>query len=207
MARPHPYSGCVHEQGAVSKALVRSTVLARRGERSDSERDAAALELRDQVLTLPEITGVATVAAYVATGIEPGTAPLLAELRRRGVRLLLPVLRDDFDLDWAELTDPERLRPGRFGILEPAEPLLGVDAVREAGVVVCPGVAADAAGHRLGRGGGSYDRVLARLDPSTLRCILLYDDEALDVVPHDDHDQRVDAIVTPRRVIRTSARH
>ena len=114
------------------------------------------------------------------------------------------MLRDDFDLDWAELSDPQDLRENRFGILEPSGPPLGVEAVLDTDAVVCPGVAADLSGHRLGRGGGSYDRVLARLGPRTLRCLLLYDDEVLADVPQHDHDQQVDAIVTPTRILRTS---
>jgi 5-formyltetrahydrofolate cyclo-ligase len=70
---------------------------------------------------------------------------------------------------------------------------------------VCPGVAGSRAGDRLGRGGGSYDRALARSAPTTLRCLLLYDDEVVDAVPTDAHDERVDVLVTPTRTLWTSA--
>ncbi|MBA3308769.1 MAG: 5-formyltetrahydrofolate cyclo-ligase, partial [Nocardioidaceae bacterium] len=83
-----------------------------------------------------------------------------------------------------------------------AGPALGVGAIEAASLVVCPGVAGDAAGRRLGRGGGSYDRVLSRLPETALRCLLLYDAEVLPVVPTDPHDQPVDVIVTPTRTIR-----
>ncbi|MGH3508047.1 MAG: 5-formyltetrahydrofolate cyclo-ligase [Nocardioidaceae bacterium] len=193
------------DPAARKKAEVRAVVLARRATRGEADQSAAATALADRVLELPELRTAACVAGYVSTVGEPGTGPLLIALRRRGVRVLLPLLRRDFDLDWAELTDPADLQPGRFGILEPAGPPLGVDAVLDADVAICPGIAADLTGHRLGRGGGSYDRVLARVGSASLRCLLLYDDEVLDDVPRHDHDQEVDLVVTPSRVVRAAA--
>jgi 5-formyltetrahydrofolate cyclo-ligase len=146
------------------------------------------------------------VTAYVATSGEPDTAAVLSTLREREVTVLLPLLRPDFDLDWAAFDDHRSLHVGRFGILEPTTPPLGVDAIETADVVLCPGVAADLAGWRLGRGGGSYDRVLSRLGPQVLTAVLLYDDEVLADVPHATHDRPVDVIVTPTRVLTTSAR-
>jgi 5-formyltetrahydrofolate cyclo-ligase len=192
--------------GTPTKAQVRAAVLARRAARSQAERDAAGYGLRDRMLAVPELTTAESVAAYLSIAGEPDTAPLLQAALARGLRVLVPLLRADFDLDWAELTDLSGRRPGRFGIPEPVGPALGTTAIHAAQIVLCPGVAADRAGHRLGRGGGSYDRVLRRLDRSVLRCVLLYDDELLDDVPHVDHDQLVDAIVTPNRVVMTSAR-
>nr|WP_187364019.1 5-formyltetrahydrofolate cyclo-ligase [Streptomyces piniterrae] len=146
-----------------------------------------------------------TVAAYVSIGGEPSTRALLDRLRAAGVRVLLPVLLPDNDLDWAPYEGAERLvRAGR-GLLEPAGGRLGPEAVTEADVVLLPGLAVDGRGLRLGRGGGSYDRVLARLeragaDPALV--VLLYDTEVLDRVPAEPHDQRVHAAVTPSGVHR-----
>ena len=92
---------------------------------------------------------------------EPGTGLLLDALHAAGKRVLLPVLRADNDLDWAVYTG--ELVPASRGLLEPAGPLLGVTAIADADVVLVPGLAASAGGNRLGRGGGSYDRALARV--------------------------------------------
>jgi 5-formyltetrahydrofolate cyclo-ligase len=56
---------------------------------------------------------------------------------------------------------------------------------------------------RLGRGGGSYDRALARVPVGTFVCALLFDDELLDAVPAAPHDRRVTAVVTPSGLSRT----
>jgi 5-formyltetrahydrofolate cyclo-ligase len=196
----------VAEAGTQSKATLRAELLARRAARPSGEQVDAGLTLVQQVLALPQVATAGTVAAYVAIGGEPDTGPLIEQLVRRGTTVLLPLLRPDFDLDWAPAESGGVLRAGRFGLLEPSTAALGVEAVRDADVVLCPGVAADLAGWRLGRGGGSYDRVLSRLCRDVLTAVLLYDDEVLADVPHTAHDRTVDVIVTPRRVLSTSAR-
>ena len=82
------------------------------------------------------------------------------------------------------------------GLVEPAGARLGVDAVRTADVVLVPGLAASAAGDRLGRGGGSYDRALARVQPGTPVAVVLYDDELGRAVPTDPHDVGVGFALT-----------
>ncbi|MEV7020574.1 5-formyltetrahydrofolate cyclo-ligase [Kitasatospora sp. NPDC093558] len=142
----------------------------------------------------------ATVAAYVSVGAEPGTGPLLDELRAHGVRVLLPVLLADNDLDWAPYEGVDALAPAARGLLEPVGPRLGPEAVVGASVVLLPGLAVDRRGLRLGRGGGSYDRVLARLERAGARpvlAVLLYEHELLAEVPAEPHDRPVDVAVTP----------
>ncbi len=145
------------------KAALRRTLLAARAAVPPGEAEAAARRLARRALELPELAGARTVAAYVSVGREPGTRELLAELWARGTAVLLPVLLADGDLDWAEYGGPDALRAAGRGLLEPAGPRLGPAAVRAAETVLLPGLAVDGRGMRLGRGGGSYDRVLARL--------------------------------------------
>ncbi|MEU4427023.1 5-formyltetrahydrofolate cyclo-ligase [Actinoplanes sp. NPDC024001] len=90
------------------------------------------------------------------------------------------------------------LRSGPRGLLEPNGPRLGVDAIREADLVLVPALAVGRDGTRMGRGGGSYDRALARLPtPGPLIVALLHDGEDIEVVPTDPHDRRVHAVITP----------
>ncbi len=199
------YSRPVPGAGSATKAALRAEVLARRAARPEATRQADARGLTRQVLALPQVAAAASVAAYVAGPGEPETRDLLDSLLRRGTTVLLPVLCDDFDLDWAPFGGFDDLQAGRFGIWEPGAARLGRQAIGNAEVVLCPGVAGDLAGRRLGRGGGSYDRVLARVLPGVLRCLLLHDDELVNVVPVDAHDEPVGVIITPTRVLTTSA--
>ncbi|MFE1171549.1 5-formyltetrahydrofolate cyclo-ligase [Streptomyces sp. NPDC058773] len=168
-----------------------------------------ALELDELVWPVaPRPEALPTVAAYVSIGGEPSTRALLDLLRAAGVQVLLPVLLPDNDLDWALYEGADGLvRAGR-GLLEPDGPRLGPEAVTEADVVLLPGLAVDRRGLRLGRGGGSYDRVLARLARAGARAslvVLLYDAELLAEVPAEEHDRHVHAAVTPSGVHRFTA--
>lgn len=180
-----------------SKSRLRAEALARRATMLPEERAAAARSLRDTLLSLPEVEMAGTIAAYVSIGAEPDTRGLLFALWKRGTYVLVPVLLPDGDLDWASYEGPESLEPGPRGLWHPTEPPRGRDAVRSADVVLTPAVAVDRTGTRLGRGGGSYDRALARVGPAILTIALLYDPELVDVVPAEAHDQRVRAAATP----------
>ena len=99
------------------------------------------------------------------------------------------------ELGWA--VDTGRLAPGRFGLQEPVGPRLGPTAVGTADVVVVPAPAVSTGGVRLGRGGGYYDRALRHVRPDTVLVAVVFDDELLDVLPAEPHDQQVTAVVTP----------
>jgi 5-formyltetrahydrofolate cyclo-ligase len=191
------------------KRTLRRDFLAARNRLTPDDLREAAEALAGRVLGLPEVAKARAVAAYVSVGAEPGTLALLDALRARGVRVLLPVLLPDNDLDWGEYAGEGSLarvrHGGRMELYEPAGERLGPDAVTRADVVLLPGVAVDGRGLRLGRGGGSYDRVLARLDAAGARpalLVLLYDREVVAHVPAEPHDRPVDAVVTPSGVRR-----
>ncbi|MDQ0581594.1 5-formyltetrahydrofolate cyclo-ligase [Streptomyces rishiriensis] len=186
------------------KRMLRQRSLAVRNRLTPDDVRAAAGALAERALELAELAHARTVAAYVSVGIEPGTLALLDALRARGVRVLLPVLLPDNDLDWGAYTGEGSLarvrHGGKMALLEPAGERLGPDAVTAADVVLLPGLAVDGRGMRLGRGGGSYDRVLARLEDSGARpslVVLLYDAEVVEHVPAEAHDRPVHAVVTP----------
>ena len=179
------------------KAALRKKLLAARSAlRPDDCREAGRL-VRDTLLSLPELQMAGTVAAYYSVGTEPDTRGLVFALWKRGTYVLLPVLRPDGDLDWASYEGPDSLVPGPRGVPEPGEPPRGVQAVSRADAVLAPALAVDRAGNRLGRGGGSYDRALARVGPLIPVIALLYDDELLGRVPAEEHDIAVRAVVRP----------
>jgi 5-formyltetrahydrofolate cyclo-ligase len=186
---------------AERKSMLRKDLLAARVRLSVSERRAAGRALRDAVLGLPETGMAGTVAAYISVGTEPETTGLVFALWKRGSYVLLPVLLPDFELDWASYEGPDSLEPGPYGLLQPVEPRRGAGAVTSADLVIVPALAADRAGNRLGRGGGCYDRALARVGSSVPTVALLYDHELLDEVPAGPIDQRIRAVAQPTRGI------
>jgi 5-formyltetrahydrofolate cyclo-ligase len=161
-----------------SKAELRTAVLAARRARADRAADDRAI--RHALVELA--AGRRTVAGYIPLGTEPGGVELPDALAQACDRLLVPLMLPDRDLDWTVYDDPTRLGP---------------DAVAEAELVIVPAVAVDRSGVRLGRGGGSYDRALARVPDATLVVAALYRDELVAALPFEDHDRRVRAVVTP----------
>jgi 5-formyltetrahydrofolate cyclo-ligase len=183
-----------------AKRDVRARLLARRRSLPAGDRQAAAGQVQAALVALLHRVRPHRVAAYVPVGTEPGGPALpevlAAALGSAGV-LLLPVLRPDLDLDWAPYDGPDSLVAAGRGLREPRTGRLGPDAVGGAGLIVVPAVAVDRRGMRLGRGGGSYDRALARVDPAAPTVALLHDGELVDRLPAAPHDRPVRAAITP----------
>jgi len=195
------WSLTVTGEGEDGKAALRRRILAARAGLPARRRAAAEQALREAVLALPQAQMAGTAAVYYSIGSEPGTHGLVYALWKRGTYVLLPVLRPDLDLDWASYEGPDSLRPGPRGLTEPAEAPRGAGAVSRADLVIVPALAVDRRGVRLGRGGGSYDRALARVGPQVPTIALLYDGELLDQVPAAPHDQRVRLVARPEEGI------
>jgi 5-formyltetrahydrofolate cyclo-ligase len=166
------------------KAALRLQLLDARRRRSPADLASARASIAASVLALAATQGWRSVAAYRPLRTEPGSLELLSGLSTAGVRVITPVLLEDRDLDWTSGVDR-----------------LGVDAVRSVDAVLVPALAVSLTGMRLGRGGGSYDRVLARLDRSVPTYALLFADEVLAWVPSDPWDRAVDGAVTPSGVL------
>lgn len=144
--------------------------------------ESARTAVRAAVLDRQAAAGWTTVAAYRPLRTEPGSIELLSELVARGVRVLVPVTLPDRDLDWVAL---------------PGDIALSVSAIGAADAVLVPALAVAADGTRLGRGGGSYDRALARVGGGVPIAALVYDGEVCARLPRDPWDVPVTAYVTP----------
>lgn len=178
---------------AAAKAELRRTTLAARRSLPAAVRRKAAARVQAQLLDLVRTVRPEVIAGYVPMPTEPGGDDLPEMLAAHG-RLLLPLLRPDLDLDWACFTGPGCLSASA-PLREPTGERLGLAAVGRADLVVVPAVLVDRAGVRLGRGGGSYDRALARVRPDALVVALLYDGELVDELPAEPHDARVSAVI------------
>ena len=189
------------EKSSPRKFALRNQLLAARKSLSPEDRAQAAAAVQAALKDLVRAQSPTMIAAYVPLGPEPGGADLPEIL---GDRLILPVLRPDNDLDWVRYEGTDTLRPGPRGLREPTGPRLGVDAVTEATLLIVPALAVDISGVRMGRGGGSYDRVLARVGRA-YSVALLHDGELLPTVPAEPHDRRVHAVITPAEGLSVTA--
>ncbi len=163
--------------------------------------DEAAEAIADTVLRF--VPDPCRVAVYESLPDEPPTGRLVERLLDAGHEVLVPVVLDDFSLQWryavrGAVGDRGTVtrRRGSFPGAQGAR-WLGVDALATCDLVVTPGLSVDAHGTRLGQGGGCYDRALAHRDPAAPVVTLLHEGEVSEVdLPVDAHDVPVDAYVT-----------
>lgn len=180
---------------AADKARLRRRFADARARRPADAIDAARAAVREHVLARCLDEHWSTVAAYVPLRTEPGSAQLLATLTRSGVRALVPVVLPSLDLDWVEWDEDHPSDP--MATVSADRVRMGVDAIATADAVLVPALAVSRDGVRLGRGGGSYDRALARVAGGVLVAAVLFDDEIVPDLPADPWDRPVGAAVTP----------
>jgi 5-formyltetrahydrofolate cyclo-ligase len=182
-------------QDAAKAELRRSLVTARR---AVSPQRRAERDRRLAAGAVAAAAGRAVVCAYLPVGSEPGSASMLDALRDAGHVVLLPVVPPEpGSLDWARYEGRCSVADGPLGLQEPTGPRLGVSGITRAAVIFVPALAVDRCGHRLGRGGGYYDRTLPLAAPDALVTAVVDDHELLDVVPAEPHDVRVGAVLRP----------
>ena len=179
------------------KERLRRELASRRSEVSAADARDAGRRVAEHVAGLRGFEACRRLVLYSAVRGELPLGALAQLAESRGLTLLWPRVVGD-RLEFADAS-PGELVDGAFGIPEP--PLGRVSRSLAAGDwVVVPGLAFDAAGRRLGRGAGFYDRALASC-AETLRVAVGYDFQCVDEVPTDPHDQPMDWVVTERRVL------
>lgn len=167
-----------------------------------AERAAAQARIEARVWEVPEVAAARTLLIYASLPEEVGTDGIADEARRRGITLVYPRCLPGGVMTLHTVDAPDALRPGRFGIREPDADACSVREIGEIDAALIPGLAWDRAGHRLGRGAGYYDRLLAHPDWRGFRCGIFFAAQETPSVPHEPWDIRLDAIVTENEVIR-----
>jgi 5-formyltetrahydrofolate cyclo-ligase len=143
---------------------------------------------------LSERPALQTVAVFSALPGEPDLSELPARLSER--RIVYPKVVGDH-LTFHAVANPRLdLAPGAFGILEPVPSLAEVPA-QEIDAFLCPGIAFDPRGGRLGRGRGFYDRLLAKARPHALKVGVCFPSQIVPDTFMEPHDIPMDAVLTP----------
>lgn len=155
--------------------------------------------LSERVLSLPEIKDAEWVYGYMSLPWEAGTERILEELLKAGKRVALPRVSGS-SMDFFEINSLQELFEGAYHIPEPGPDCPLADA-RDAFILV-PGLAFTPDGERLGKGGGYYDRFLSG-EPDHGTAALAYEFQMTAELPTQEHDRRVDMVVTPGRIYKT----
>jgi 5-formyltetrahydrofolate cyclo-ligase len=183
------------------KRALRAELRERRNLLSESARDAAADGVTAQLDALVDGIGARSISCFLSTTTEPGTRAFVEKAIARGIRVLLPITRNDGLLDWSVAQADGDITEGLYGLPEPVGELLGPIAVNDVDLMVIPAAAVDLSGMRLGWGRGFFDKTIGSMEGCPPVYAVIYDSEYLAEVPREIHDQPVDGIVTPTRTL------
>ena len=183
-----------------AKEKLRREMRARLRAMSPDQRAEASLVICQIAANLPAFLKSRRVALFAPLASEPDIHPLIEEAWAQGKRVVLPLMIQRPgapELDWHEVANwDDVVAPGPLGLREPDPLRCPRVPLAQLDCVFVPGLAFDAEGFRLGRGGGFYDRLLS-LTPPTLPSIgLMFSCQKVPAVPREPHDQPLRSVIT-----------
>ena len=148
-------------------------------------------------MELPEVKDAVFIYCYISFRSEVDTMPLLHSLWKSGKRVAVPRV-DCKEMQFYEIFSMNDLEIGYYGIQEPKK---DCNLAHKADLIVLPGLAFDKKGHRLGYGGGFYDRYLEEAKDEK-KIALAFSEQLVEEVPIEERDVIVDKIITEKMEIR-----
>ena len=176
------------------KKLIRKQIFKLRKECTDDQVEAWSRQIAEKVAELPEFQSAQRILAYADYNHEVMTGFIIEEAWKQGKEVAVPKVVGQ-DMVFYKLTDFSQLEKGYFGIPEPA---CGEIVQWEDAMMVMPGVAFDPQNHRVGYGGGFYDRFLEK-HPQIKRVAIAVDFQILPSVPTEPTDISPEVIVTENK--------
>lgn len=183
----------------MTKEEARKEMRQRRKMLSSRERTQRNQRIRENLLGLEEIKRGKIIFPFVSYGTEADTMELIALFLKQGKRVAVPRVEGE-EMEFYEITQLGQLVPGYQGIPEPP-------ATRkvsgENGVMLLPGLAFDRERHRVGYGGGFYDRYLAdKAGKDLITVAIAFDFQVVEELSVESFDWKPDILVTDRQVLR-----
>jgi len=188
---------------ANQKRALRAELRERRQNLTGPEQDAATAGITRNLIDLTTDLSARSVSCYLSARNEPNTRPYLNWASENGIRVLLPITREDGLLDWTTgdgTTETESI----LGLPEAVGELLGPIAINDVDLIIVPAAAVDATGLRMGWGRGYFDKTLGSMEKCPPVYAVLFEGELVEEVPRELHDQAVDGAVTPTRIVQFS---
>ncbi|WP_104127578.1 5-formyltetrahydrofolate cyclo-ligase [Cryobacterium sp. Y57] len=189
------YSDIAHR-----KRALRAELRERRQNLTSSERDFATAGFTENLQSLVLDLSARSISCYLSAHNEPDTRPFLNWATTEGIRILFPISREDGLLDWT-VGDGDEEFTGISGVPEAVGTLLGPIAINDVDLIIVPAAAVDESGLRMGWGRGYFDKTLGSMEKCPPVYAMVFDSEYLDEVPREVHDQAVNGLITPTRII------
>ncbi|HLF18920.1 MAG TPA: 5-formyltetrahydrofolate cyclo-ligase [Candidatus Omnitrophota bacterium] len=181
-----------------TKQDLRERILTLLRNQKEEERIKKSLSIKDKLFKTKLIQEAKTILFYASFDGEVDTFEMIRQASQLGKRIGLPIIQSKQKQIIPALWDVhESLVEGPYGIRQPQNHPTKRFSMEELDAVIVPGVAFDRNNHRLGRGGGYYDRFLAVLPKEIPTIGLAFDFQCIDSIPGlGDHDVRLSRVVT-----------
>ncbi|GKU30413.1 5-formyltetrahydrofolate cyclo-ligase [Clostridium folliculivorans] len=141
-----------------------------------------------------------TIFAFVSFKSEVDTHKIINHALSNGKTICVPKINSKQEgIKIYKIDNFDQLKEGYFGILEPVESCEKVDS-NTLDLILMPGVAFDRHGGRVGYGAAFYDRFLSNMSKQVYKVALAYDFQVMDTVPMDEHDVKIDGVITEREM-------
>lgn len=182
------------------KSMIRRALLTKRRALEKSQTHQKSMQICENIRKMQEFKAAPVIYGYIPVRGEVDVLPLIEEGFRQKKRIALPRCLDrQGHMAFFEIQSFEDLVPGTFQIPEPREGLRHLEVSE--GLMLVPGVGFDMQCGRLGYGGGYYDRFIGAV-PCVSYIAPAYGLQLVDILPVEEHDARVDVIVTEERIIK-----
>ncbi len=184
------------------KAQLRHRMRSKRNSLTPFEQHAASQTITERFLRQPEFQHAHHIAFYMNFNAEISTQLLLWHALKLGKSCYLPVVTSTHRLNFIKVDSQSSLSKNRYGILEPNQAPTKIRDTNQFDLVLVPLVAFDAALHRIGMGGGYYDRTFAMKNRLRRPCLvgLGYDFQRVNQLPHSNLDVSLDLVITEKRL-------
>lgn len=182
------------------KRALRAELRERRQNMTSSEREAATAGFTDNLKSVVQHLSARSISCYLSAYNEPETRPFLDWARAEGICVLFPISREDGLLDWTVGDGTEEFT-GISGVPEAVGTLLGPIAINDVDLIIVPAAAIDESGLRMGWGRGYFDKTLGSMEKCPPVYAVVFDSEYLQEVPREVHDEPVNGLITPTRVV------
>ncbi|MBC7081804.1 MAG: 5-formyltetrahydrofolate cyclo-ligase [Thermoplasmatales archaeon] len=181
------------------KEKIRKELLEKRNSLTTYEILEKSNLILKNLYSLEEFSKASKLASYISFGSEVYTHGLIREYSKKK-EFFVPFIKDG-DIFLSRISSWEELEGGIYGILQPKEPKVENGNLD---IIIVPGIAFDENGNRIGYGKGYFDRLLKKF--SSIKVALAFDFQVLKNIPNQEHDVKMDIIVTEKRIINCNVR-
>ena len=187
---------------AIDKEKLRKKISKNINKCSQLLLECESIEIAERMVFSKEFKEAKTIMVYLNMPGEVNTAHIIKNAFEAGKKVAVPQVNWKKEtMKAVELESMDHpLETVKMGLKEPTD--AKTIPAGEIDLVIVPGVAFDEKLNRLGRGGGYYDRFLSKPKFNAIKCGIAFDLQVVENIPTDDHDQKMDILITENRIIR-----